>query len=211
MTTQLDTVLTTSPVIPVIVIERADDAVPLAEALVRGGLNVLEITLRSEHGLTAIAAIKKHVPGAIVGAGTVLSAGDFQASVDAGAEFIVSPGTTAALLKAATASGTPLLPGVATPSEAMTALEHGLHCMKFFPAEAAGGTRMLKAIAGPMPQIKFCPTGGINLTNVEDYLALENVLCVGGTWMLDSAAIRSGDWAQIEAGARAAAGLSTRR
>lgn len=211
MTKQLDTVLTTSPVIPVIVIERADDAVPLAEALVRGGLKVLEITLRSEHGLTAIAAIKKHVPGAIVGAGTVLSASDFQAAVDAGAEFIVSPGTTAALLKAATASGTPLLPGVATPSEAMTVLEHGFHCMKFFPAEAAGGTRMLKAIAGPMPQIKFCPTGGINLANVKDYLALDNVLCVGGTWMLDSAAIRSGDWDKIEVGARAAAGLSARR
>lgn len=194
----LDEIMNLCPVIPVIVIDRAEDAVPLATALFNGGLKVLEITLRTEHGLAAISAIAKAVPGAIVGAGTVVTAQDVRNAKAAGAEFLVSPGCTTTLLEAARAENTPLLPGVNTPSEAMRLLEQGQRHMKFFPAEAAGGVPMLKSIFGPLPQLLFCPTGGVNPHNAQQYLSLPNVPCVGGTWMLDKATIAAGDWAEIE-------------
>lgn len=203
----IEQIMTTSPVIPVIVIEDINDAVPLATALVNAGLKVLEVTLRTDCGLEAISLIKQQVPGAIVGAGTVITAEDLSAAVAAGSEFLVSPGSTQALINAALSQAIPLLPGVASPSEAMNLLAQGMGHMKFFPAEAAGGIPMLKSIAGPLPQIKFCPTGGINLANAPDYLALDNVLCIGGTWMLDKALIAAKDWSAIEAKAREAAQL----
>jgi 2-dehydro-3-deoxyphosphogluconate aldolase/(4S)-4-hydroxy-2-oxoglutarate aldolase len=207
-TDQIEAIMLTSPVIPVIVIDDIDDAVPMAQALVNGGLKVLEVTLRTEFGLEAISRIKQHVSGAIVGAGTVITLSDLEKSVAAGAEFLVSPGCTDALIDSALKGSVPLLPGVATPSEAMALLSKGVAHMKFFPAQAAGGIPMLKSIAGPLPQIKFCPTGGITETNAADFLALSNVLCVGGTWMLDKALIANKDWAGIEKKARAAAQLS---
>lgn len=204
----LDTIMAVSPVIPVMVIERTQDAVPLANALYRGGLKVLEITLRTAQGLEAIAAIRKALPEAIVGAGTVVSDEDVARSRAAGAAFLVSPGCTPRLLAEARRANLPLLPGVNTPSEAMVLLEQGQRHLKFFPAEAAGGVAMLKSIAGPLPQLRFCPTGGIHPGNAADYLALPNVLCVGGTWMLDQALIQAGDWTAIEKLARQAAALS---
>ena len=203
----IEQIMLTSPVIPVIVINDMDDAVPLAQALVNGGLKVLEVTLRTDLGLQAITKIKQAIPEAIVGAGTVITPNDVEKSVAAGAEFLVSPGSTAALIDAALDNSVPLLPGVATPSEAMTLLGRGIAHMKFFPAQAAGGIPMLKSIAGPLPQLKFCPTGGITEANAPDFLALANVLCVGGTWMLDKALIEARDWAGIEQKARAAAQL----
>jgi 2-dehydro-3-deoxyphosphogluconate aldolase/(4S)-4-hydroxy-2-oxoglutarate aldolase len=203
----IEQIMLTSPVIPVIVINDMDDAVPLAQALVSGGLKVLEVTLRTDLGLAAITKIKQAIPEAIVGAGTVITPADVEKSVAAGAEFLVSPGCTAALIDAALDNAVPLLPGVATPSEAMTLLGRGIAHMKFFPAQAAGGIPMLKSIAGPLPQLKFCPTGGITEANAPDFLALANVLCVGGTWMLDKALIEARDWAGIEQKARAAAQL----
>ena len=204
----IETIMLTSPVIPVIVIEDIEDAVPLAQALVNGGLKVLEVTLRTEFGLEAISRIKKKVSGAIVGAGTVITPEDLEKSIAAGSEFLVSPGCTDSLINAALKGSVPLLPGVATPSEAMTLLSKGISHMKFFPAQAAGGIPMLKSIAGPLPQIKFCPTGGINEANAADFLALPNVLCVGGTWMLDKQLIANKDWTAIENIARKAAQLS---
>ena len=203
----IEQIMLTSPVIPVIVINDLDDAVPLAQALVNGGLKVLEVTLRTDLGLQAITKIKQAIPEAIVGAGTVITPTDVEKSVAAGAEFLVSPGCTGALIDAALDNSVPLLPGVATPSEAMTLLGRGIAHMKFFPAQAAGGIPMLKSIAGPLPQLKFCPTGGITEANAPDFLALANVLCVGGTWMLDKALIEARDWAGIEQKARAAAQL----
>lgn len=203
----IEQIMKTSPVIPVIVIEDINDAVPLATALVNAGLKVLEVTLRTDSGLAAISLIKQQVPGAIVGAGTVITAADLKAAVEAGSEFLVSPGSTQGLIDAALSQSIPLLPGVASPSEAMNLLAQGIEHMKFFPAEAAGGIPMLKSIAGPLPQIKFCPTGGINLASAPDYLALDNVLCIGGTWMLDKTLIAAGDWPAIEAKARQAAQL----
>ena len=203
----IEQIMLTSPVIPVIVINDMDDAVPLAQALVNGGLKVLEVTLRTDLGLQAITKIKQAIPEAIVGAGTVITPNDVEKSLAAGAEFLVSPGSTAALIDAALDNAVPLLPGVATPSEAMTLLGRGIAHMKFFPAQAAGGIPMLKSIAGPLPQLKFCPTGGITEANAPDFLALANVLCVGGTWMLDKALIEARDWAGIEQKARAAAQL----
>jgi 2-dehydro-3-deoxyphosphogluconate aldolase/(4S)-4-hydroxy-2-oxoglutarate aldolase len=205
---KIEAIMLTSPVIPVIVIDDINDAVPLAQALVNGGLKVLEVTLRTEFGLEAIRRIKQHVSGAIVGAGTVITLDDLEKSVAAGAEFLVSPGCTDALIDLALKGSVPLLPGVATPSEAMALLSKGVAHMKFFPAQAAGGIPMLKSIAGPLPQIKFCPTGGITETNAADFLALSNVLCVGGTWMLDKKLIASKDWTSIEKKAHAAAQLS---
>ena len=204
----LDEIMDLCPVIPVIVIDRAEDAVPLATALYNGGLKVLEITLRTEFGLAAISAIRKALPEAVVGAGTVVTAEDVRNAKAAGAEFLVSPGCTLTLLAAARAEGIPLLPGVNSPSEAMLLLEQGQRHLKFFPAEAAGGVPMLKAILGPLPQLRFCPTGGINPDNAREYLSLANVACVGGTWMLDKAAIAAGDWAEIERLSRMAAGLA---
>jgi 2-dehydro-3-deoxyphosphogluconate aldolase/(4S)-4-hydroxy-2-oxoglutarate aldolase len=198
MPNSIETIMQTSPVIPVIVIDQLADAVPMAKALVAGGLRVLEVTLRTQHGLQAISDIKKAVPDAIVGAGTVITAEDVSNCVNAGAEFLVSPGATPALLDAAAAHGVPLLPGINTPSEAMALLARGIHHMKFFPAEAAGGIPMLKSIAGPLPQVKFCPTGGINIQNAADYLALNDVLCIGGSWMLDKASLENKDWSGIQ-------------
>ena len=203
----IESIMTTSPVIPVIRVDNLDHAVPLAKALVKGGLKVLEVTLRTEWGLAAIAEIKEYVPEATVGAGTVIDAQNYANAVAAGAEFVVSPGCTAALAQAAQQYDVPMLPGIATPSEAMTLLEFGLQHLKFFPAQAAGGIPMLKSIAGPLPQLRFCPTGGVNPDNAADFLALENVLCVGGTWMLDQALIEAGDWSSIEARAKQAAAL----
>ncbi len=197
-----------SPVIPVIVIDDPDQAVPLATALYRGGLKVLEVTLRTEYGLQAIADIGQALPDAVVGAGTVITSDDVKNARQAGARFLVSPGCTPRLLASAQAEDIALLPGVNTPSEAMLLLEQGLRHLKFFPAAAAGGVAMLKSIAGPLPQLRFCPTGGINPQNAASYLDLPNVACVGGTWMLDKRAIAAGDWDTVERLSREAAGLS---
>jgi 2-dehydro-3-deoxyphosphogluconate aldolase/(4S)-4-hydroxy-2-oxoglutarate aldolase len=195
-----------APVIPVLVIEDAGLAPPLAEALVAGGLPVLEVTLRTPAALEAIRAMAE-VPGAEVGAGTVLTAGDLAAARQAGAGFAVSPGATPALLDAAEAEGLPLLPGAATASEAMALLARGHDLAKFFPAAPLGGAAALAALAGPLPQMAWCPTGGINAASAPDYLALPNVLCVGGSWVAPRAMLEARDWAGIEELARAAAAL----
>ncbi|WP_209426649.1 bifunctional 4-hydroxy-2-oxoglutarate aldolase/2-dehydro-3-deoxy-phosphogluconate aldolase [Pararhodobacter sp. SW119] len=194
------------PVIPVLVIEDAEDAAPLAAALVAGGMPVLEVTLRTPAALAAIAAMMR-VPGARVGAGTVLSAHDAARAKAAGAEFAVAPGTTPGLIAACVAQGLPLMPGAATASEVMHLLEQGFSMIKFFPAEAAGGRKMLASLAGPLPRARFCPTGGIGPDTAPDYLALPNVVCVGGSWIAPQAALAAGDWAGITARAKEAAGL----
>ncbi|MEU9188095.1 bifunctional 4-hydroxy-2-oxoglutarate aldolase/2-dehydro-3-deoxy-phosphogluconate aldolase [Streptomyces sp. NPDC048484] len=201
-------VLELAPVLPVVVVENVSDAVPLARALVAGGLPAIEVTLRTPVALDAIRAIADEVPGAVVGAGTVISPADVADSVDAGARFLVSPGWTDTLLDAMKASGVPFLPGVSTTSEVVALLERGVHEMKFFPAQAAGGTAYLKALAGPLPQARFCPTGGVGPAVAPEYLALPNVHCVGGSWMLPPDAIAAGDWARVEKLAREAAGLT---
>ena len=190
-------VVCAAPVVPVIVLEDAAHAVPLARALLAGGLTVLEVTLRSDAALPGIRAIAREVPQAKVGAGTVLSVDDLAAAREAGAQFAVSPGSTPALLESARTCGLPFLPGVMTPSEVAAALAAGYDTMKFFPAGQAGGVEMLKALAGPFPQVKFCPTGGISLANASDFLALPNVVCVGGSWITPGASIRASDWAAI--------------
>ena len=195
-----------APVIPVLTIERLADAVPLARALVKGGLPVLEVTLRTPHALQVIEEMAK-VAGAVVGSGTVRSPLQMGHSVDAGATFMVSPGASPRLLEAADDFSIPLLPGIGTPTEAMTASEHGYTFLKFFPAEALGGAPVLKAFASPLSDIMFCPTGGIDLAKAKTYLALPNVICVGGSWVLPQDAIEAGDWKRIEALAREAAGL----
>jgi len=186
-----------SKVIPVVVIDNLEDAVPLANALVDGGLNVLEITLRTPIAIEAIKKIKMAIPNAIVGTGTVIDLNTLNASIEANVDFMVSPGITDKLLQAVSKQSIPLLPGINTPSEAMKLMSFGYHEMKFFPAEAAGGVNMLKSISGPLPQITFCPTGGINLSNANSYLSLDNVACVGGTWMLDKQLIASKKWDEI--------------
>jgi 2-dehydro-3-deoxyphosphogluconate aldolase / (4S)-4-hydroxy-2-oxoglutarate aldolase len=195
-----------APVIPVLVIDEVRHAAPLARALVAGGLPVLEVTLRTPAALEAIAEMAQ-VPGARVGAGTVLSGADAARARAAGAQFAVSPGATEALVAACTAQGLPLLPGAATASEAMRLLEAGYRVLKFFPAEAAGGRTLLQALRGPLPQALFCPTGGITAASAPDWLNLQNVVCVGGTWVAPGAMLRAGDWAGIEGLARAAAGI----
>ncbi|HET6356277.1 bifunctional 4-hydroxy-2-oxoglutarate aldolase/2-dehydro-3-deoxy-phosphogluconate aldolase [Streptomyces sp.] len=204
----MPSVLDLAPVVPVVVVEDAADAVPLARALVAGGLPAIEVTLRTPAALDAIRAITCEVPGAIVGAGTVISPKGVDAAVAAGARFLVSPGWTDRLLDAMRESGVPFLPGVSTTSEVVALLERGLSELKFFPAEAAGGTGYLKSLAGPLPQARFCPTGGISLTSAPSYLALPNVGCVGGTWMLPADALAARDWARVETLAREAAALS---
>jgi 2-dehydro-3-deoxyphosphogluconate aldolase / (4S)-4-hydroxy-2-oxoglutarate aldolase len=183
----IEKIMRTSPVIPVLVIDDAAHARPIAEALVAGGLRVLEVTLRTAAALDVVREMKS-VEGAIVGAGTVLNEADLGASIDAGAEFIVSPGLTESLGKAAIASGIPFLPGTANASDIMRGLDMGLGHFKFFPAEANGGIKALSAIAGPFGQAKFCPTGGIKLETAKDWLALDNVLCVGGSWLVGKGA-----------------------
>jgi 2-dehydro-3-deoxyphosphogluconate aldolase/(4S)-4-hydroxy-2-oxoglutarate aldolase len=191
------TVLRRAPVVPVLTIPDLDSAVPLAQALVDGGLPVLEVTLRTAVGLDAIRAIAEAVPGAIVGAGTVRSADEFKAAVEAGSRFVVSPGLTERLLAAAADSPVTLIPGVATASELMRAREAGFDHVKFFPAEAAGGVKTLRSLGGPFPDMRFCPTGGVSLANLGDYLAIEAVVTVGGTWMTPADEVRSGNWAAI--------------
>ena len=207
MAVTIKEVMTTSPVMPVMVINQLDQAVPLARALVEGGLKVLEITLRTPVALDAIRKIKAEVPGAIVGAGTIINTETLQQAIDAGAEFIVSPGVTDTLIAAALKTGVPILPGVATSSEVMKLLELGVTAMKFFPAEAAGGIPMLKSFGGPLPQVTFCPTGGVNPKNAPEYLALKNVACVGGSWMAPAELVDAGDWDEIRRRAAEAAGL----
>ncbi len=207
MTVSIKEVMTTSPVMPVMVINHLEHAVPLAKALVEGGLKVLEITLRTPVALDAIRAIKAEVSGAIVGAGTIINVQTLHQAIDAGAEFIVSPGVTDNLLDAALETSVPLLPGVVTPSEVMRLLDKGIHAMKFFPAEAAGGIPMLKSIGGPLPQVTFCPTGGVNPKNAPEYLALSNVACVGGSWMAPADLVDAGQWEEITRRAAEAAAL----
>jgi 2-dehydro-3-deoxyphosphogluconate aldolase/(4S)-4-hydroxy-2-oxoglutarate aldolase len=204
---ELLAMLRLAPVIPVLTVEGPHDAVPLAEALVAGGLPVLEITLRTDGALAAMEAIARHVPGAVVGAGTVLSASQVKESVSAGAKFLVSPGATGALAEAAAESTAPLLPGVATASEAMMMGELGHHVLKFFPAEPAGGVSYLKSLSAPLPHFTFCPTGGIDAEKAKAYLALPNVICVGGSWVTPAAALKAGDWATVTALSAAAAKL----
>ena len=196
-----------SAVIPVIAIDELAHAVPLAKALVAGGIRVLEVTLRTAHGLAAIRAIADAVPGAIVGVGTLTKPDEFAAARDAGAVFGVSPGLTAELIAAARSSGLPLLPGVMTPSEVMVARAAGFLQLKLFPAVPAGGVGMLNAIAGPLPDVTFCPTGGISVETAPAFLACDNVACVGGSWLTPKDAIRAGDWARITALATAASAL----
>ncbi len=200
-------VLGLAPVVPVVVVEDAADAVPLARALVAGGLPAIEVTLRTPAAPDAIRAVAAEVPGAVVGAGTVLTPGQVTDAVAAGARFLVSPGCTDTLLAAMRAAGVPFLPGVSTASEVMALLERGVREMKFFPARAAGGTAYLKSLAGPLPQARFCPTGGIGPDTAPEYLALPNVGCVGGSWMLPEDAVAARDWDHVERLAREAAAL----
>jgi len=199
-------IMRSASVIPVIAIDDPDHAVPLAKALVAGGIRVLEVTLRTAHGLGAIRAMSE-VEGAIVGVGTLTSPEEFAASRDAGAVFGVSPGLTPALIAASKSSGLPLLPGVMTPSEVMAAREAGFKQLKLFPAVPAGGVGMLNAIFGPLPDVTFCPTGGISIDSAPAFLACKNVACVGGSWLTPKDAIQAGDWGRITELARAAAAL----
>lgn len=195
-----------APVIPVLVVDRVSDAAPLARALVEGGLSVLEVTLRTPVALEVIRAMAD-VPGGRVGAGTLLTPADVKAAKAAGATFGVSPGATPALIDACCEYGLPLLAGAVTATEVMTLLERGYTTAKFFPAESSGGAAALKAIGAPLPQMRFCPTGGIGMGNVADYLGLPNVLCVGGSWVAPKVAVAAGDWDKVTALARDAAAL----
>jgi 2-dehydro-3-deoxyphosphogluconate aldolase/(4S)-4-hydroxy-2-oxoglutarate aldolase len=201
----LEPILRLSPVVPVVVIHELAHAVPLARALVAGGTPAIEVTLRTPIALQAIRAISAEVEGARVGAGTVLTPRDLEAAASAGARFAVSPGATPALLDAAAYSHVPLLPGAATAGEVMGLLERGYTLQKCFPAAAIGGPALLRSWAGPLPTARFCPTGGISTENAREYLALPNVICVGGSWLAPKAALEAGDWAAIERLAHAAA------
>lgn len=203
-------VLRQGPVVPVMVIHKLEHAVPLANALLAGGIRVLEITLRTPVAVESIRVLRREVPDAIVGAGTVTRGEELDAVAAAGAAFAISPGLTAELLDAANRGPIPLIPGIATVSELMTGMARGYDHFKFFPAEAAGGVRMVQAIAGPFPGITFCPTGGITPANYREYLALDNVACVGGSWVAPQGAMDQGDWARITALAREAVGRSGR-
>ncbi|MEI5011381.1 bifunctional 4-hydroxy-2-oxoglutarate aldolase/2-dehydro-3-deoxy-phosphogluconate aldolase [Streptomyces sp. PmtA] len=207
----MTSVLDLAPVVPVVVLDDAADAVPLARALVAGGLPAIEVTLRTPAALDAIRAIAEEVPGAVVGAGTVITPRAVADAAAAGARFLVSPGWTDALLDAMASSGVPFLPGVSTASEVVGLLERGVHEMKFFPAEASGGTPYLTSLAGPLPQARFCPTGGITRASAGSYLTLPNVCCVGGTWMLPPDAVATRDWHRVETLAREASALRPRK
>ena len=197
--------LTISPVVPVVVIRDAEQAVPLARALVCGGVAVIEITLRTEAGLSAIERVAAEVPEIVVGAGTVTTPKEAAEVTRAGAQFIVLPGSPERLLSAAIDTGLPLLPGASTLTEMMRLTEHGLNVMKFFPAEPSGGVAYLSAVAGPLPQLRFCPTGGISVKTAPSYLALANVGCVGGSWLTPADAMAANDWGRIESLAAEAA------
>jgi len=207
MSEKIDRIISAAPVIPVITVRGAEDAVPLARALAAGGLPAVEVTLRTAGSLAALEAIAKNVPDAIAGAGTVLSRGQAKAAADAGAAFLVSPGATDRLIEAMQDVGLPWLPGAATASEVMRLREAGYFRQKFFPAEQAGGAAMLKGWGAPLPDVVFCPTGGITAANAQDYLSLPNVGCVGGSWVAPAKMIAEKDWAGIEALAKAAAAL----
>ena len=205
----IEPMLRLSPVMPVVVIEDPAVAPDLARALLRGGLRVIEVTLRTAGALRALEAIARAVPDIAVGAGTVLSIEDLRAAANAGATFAISPGATVALLEAGAHGPIPYLPAIATASELMAGLTHGYHCFKFFPAALAGGAAMLKAFAGPFPQARFCPTGGITQDTVRAYLDLPNVLCAGGSWLSPADAVAARDWKRIEALAAQAAAART--
>lgn len=207
MSSTSESLLSLVPVVPVVVIEDLDHAVPVARALVEGGLPVIELTLRTPVALDAIAAIAAEVPEILVGAGTIVTPGQARQTADAGAQFLVSPGSTPALLTAMADSGLPFLPGTATVSEALAVLEAGFTEMKFFPAEASGGAAYLKAISSPLPAARFCPTGGITAATAPSYLALPNVGCVGGSWLTPADVLAAGDWDRVSALAAAAAAL----
>jgi 2-dehydro-3-deoxyphosphogluconate aldolase/(4S)-4-hydroxy-2-oxoglutarate aldolase len=196
------------PVVPVVVIDKLEHAVPVARALVAGGLPSIELTLRTPVALDAIRAIADQVPQILVGAGTIVSPGQAKEALDAGAQFLVSPGTTPALLDAMAETGLPFLPGTATVSEVLAVLEAGFTDMKFFPAEASGGAAYLRSIASPVPAARFCPTGGITAATAPSYLALSNVGCVGGSWLTPADALATGDWDRVTELARASAALS---
>jgi 2-dehydro-3-deoxyphosphogluconate aldolase/(4S)-4-hydroxy-2-oxoglutarate aldolase len=208
---RIDAIFAQAPVVPVLAIDRLDQAGPLARALVDAGLPVLEVTLRTPVALDAIRRIRIEVPTAIVGAGTVLTPADLTAVDAAGAAFAIAPGATPALYAAALTSAIPFLPGIATASELMAGVEQGWTRFKFFPAEAAGGVAALRGFAGPFPQVKFCPTGGIDAAKAPSYLALKNVITVGGSWMVPGEALAAGDWDRIATLAREAARLRTPR
>lgn len=203
-------VMRIGPVIPVIVIDELAQAVPLARALVAGGVRVLEVTLRTAPALEAIRRIAREVPDAIVGVGTLTRPQDFKDALDAGARFGVSPGLTPAMIQAAHETGLPLLPGVMTPSDVIAARLAGFNELKLFPAQQAGGIGMLKALGGPFPDVTFCPTGGVSAENAPDFLALPNVACVGGSWLAPKAAVNAGDWDRITALAKEASALKAR-
>ncbi|MEZ2128412.1 MULTISPECIES: 2-dehydro-3-deoxy-phosphogluconate aldolase [unclassified Sinorhizobium] len=206
-TEKLLSILKLQPVVPVLIVDDAKSAVPLARALVAGGLKAIEITLRTAAALDAVRAVAQEVEGAEVGAGTILNAAQFDAAVEAGSRFIVSPGTTQELLDAAKSSSVPLLPGAATASEVMALREEGYSVLKFFPAELAGGAAYLKALSSPLAGTMFCPTGGISLKNAHDYLSLPNVICVGGSWVAPKELVSAGNWAEITRLASEAAAL----
>lgn len=205
--TVVGSLLDVVPVLPVVVVDRVADAVPLARALVAGGLPAIELTLRTPVALEAVRAIAEQVPEILVGAGTVVTPRQAKQAMDAGAQFLVSPGATPALLAGMAETGLPFLPGTATVSEVLAVLEAGFEEMKFFPAEASGGAAFLRAVSAPVPMARFCPTGGITAGSARTYLDLPNVGCVGGTWITPADAVARGDWARIEALARAAAAL----
>ncbi len=207
-TQALISILKLQPVVPVLVIKDLAHAVPLARALVAGGLKAIEITLRTPVALRAIRAVADEVEGAVPGAGTVLNAAQYHQAVEAGSQFIVSPGTTQELLDVARKSPVPLLPGAATASEVMALREEGYGVLKFFPAEQAGGAAYLKSLSSPLAGTMFCPTGGITLDNARDYLSLPNVVCVGGSWVAPTALIEAGDWDGITRLAREACQLA---
>lgn len=203
----VDEIVTRAPVMPVITIEKLEDAIPLAQALIAGGLTVLEVTLRTQAALQAIRELRARFPEALVGAGTVLTEQQAQAAKAAGAQFFVSPGSTPAVLAAADKAGVPLLPGAATPSEMMLLAERGYTVQKFFPAEAAGGVPMLKSLSAVLAHIRFCPTGGLTPENANSYLALPNVVCIGGSWMVSKKLVDGHQWGEIERLSRLAAAL----
>jgi 2-dehydro-3-deoxyphosphogluconate aldolase/(4S)-4-hydroxy-2-oxoglutarate aldolase len=200
-------IMTLAPVIPVLTVRDVEDGVAQAKALVAGGLRAIEVTLRTPSAIAAITAIAAQVPGATVGAGTITHPSQIEAAVAAGARFLVSPGASPRLAAAAAGAPVPFLPGVATASEAMTLMELGFRALKLFPAEAAGGVKLLSSLAGPLPDLKFCPTGGIDFAKAPSYLALPNVACVGGSWMLPRQALEAGDYVTVEKLSREAAAL----